>query len=585
MIIHGVFHVTFKKQKNKHMKKNFIYFIILVFIASSFNYLAAERNNASVKLTAEKGKKKIFKRIKAYFRYKDGDYTGALRIYRDIYEGDKDDAKLNFLIGKCYVATQSMDEAISYLQKAIKIKPDIDNSIHFLIGEAYQYLGKLDSAIIEYNAYKSTLSSSQSINDPVTDMLNQAETAKNLMSHPVNVKIKNLGPDINSEYDDGAPQITADGKTIYFTSRRPDTKGGGIDPNTGQYYDDIYFSTWNEDLNKWNPSAPVEGDLNTPGHDAILGISPDGNSIFVYRNIPKVTGSGDIYISTKRADGKWQMPKPLPKPINSSYFEGSCSLSPDGNTLYFVSERKGGYGNADIWRSKRIGKNEWAKPVNLGPKVNTDGDEMSVFIHPDGKTLFFSSNGHKTMGGYDIFMTQMKPDSSWTEPINLGYPINTTKDEKTFTMTADGKRAYITSNQDNGLGGADIYEIDMSKYVYPIKIKGQEQENQTSNVETDLSILKGSVIESSAAQQVEAEIIIKDVLTSVETKLYTNESGDYFITLKGGRDYEITVDKQGYKKYSEQVSLPLEKDKTATLVKLIILEKLPQDNQDNNKKN
>jgi Tol biopolymer transport system component len=557
------------------MKRKLLYIIILVFLAFSFNTMASESQNDTIKSTTAKGKKKPFKKLKAYFRYRDADYNGAIRIYREIYEIDRNDAKLDFLIGKCEVALQNMDQAILFLQNAKKLNPNVDKSLHFLLGEAYQYLGELDGAILEYNIYKSTLKPSRIKNDPVKDLLNQVETAKNLMAHPANVKIKNLGHDINSEYDDGAPQITADGKTLYFTSRRPDTKGGGIDPNTGQYYDDIYSSTWNDEVNKWNPALNVD-ELNTPGHDAVLGISSDGNTIFVYRNVPKVTGSGDIYFSTKKADGKWQTPKPLPKPINSSFFEGSCSISPDGNYIYFVSERNGGYGNGDIWRSKRIGKNLWEKPVNLGPTINTEGDEMSVFMYPDGKTLFFSSNGHNTMGGYDIFMSQMKPDSTWTEPINLGYPINTTKDEKTFTMTADGKKAYITSNKDNGLGGYDIYEVDMSKYVYPMKIEGQEHENNAAKVETDLSILKGSVIESSAAQQVEAEILIRDVLTSATTKLYTNETGDYFMTLKGGRDYEIMVDKAGYKKYSETISLPLDKEKTATLVKLIILEKLPE---------
>jgi Tol biopolymer transport system component len=543
--------------------------------------MATESKNDTTKSTVKSGKKRPFKKMKAYFRYRDGDYNGALRIYREIYVKDKNDAKLDFLIGKCDVTLQNMDQAVSFLSSAKRINPFVNKSLDFLLGEAYQYLGKLDSAIFEYNAYKSTLSSGQLMKDPVNELFNQVETAKDLMAHPVNVKIKNLGHNVNSEYDDGEPQVTADGKTIYFTSRRPDTKGGGIDPNTGLYYDDIYSSTWNDDANDWNPAVNVD-ELNTAGQDAVLGISADGNTIFVYKNVPKVTGSGDIYISTKKADGKWQIPKPLPKPINSSFFEGSCSLSPDGNYLYFVSERNGGYGNGDIWRSKRIGKNAWGKPVNLGPTINTEGDEMSVFLYPDGKTLFFSSNGHNTMGGYDIFMSQMKDDSSWTTPVNLGYPINTTKDEKTFTMTADGKKAYITSNKDGGLGGYDIYEVDMSKYVYPIKIEGQEHGNNAPTVETDLSILKGSVIESSAAQQIEAEILIKDVLTSGVTRLYTNETGDYFMTLKGGRDYEIIVDKPGYKKYSETVSLPVDKDKTATLVKLIILEKLP-DNQNNNK--
>jgi len=548
------------------MRKRFIYLLILVFIASSFDYVAAEKTSDPAKLSIEKGKKKWFKRIKAYFRYKDMDYNGALRIYREIYENDKNNAKLNFLIGRCYVNMNNMDNALLYLQKANKLKPDVDKTLHFFMGEAYQYLGYLDSAITEYYIYESKVLK----NDPVVENLLQAQTAKEMIEHPVKVKIQNLGESINSEFDDGMPAITPDGKTLIFTSRRPETKGAGIDPNTGQYFDDIYISTWNDEKSIWNTAKSAEGDLNTAGHDAILGLSPDGNIIFVYRNIPKVTGSGDIYYSNKRADGKWSSPKTMEKPINSSYFEGSCSLSPDGNLFYFVSERKGGYGNADIWRSKRIGKNLWSKPVNLGPSVNTDGDEMSIFVHPDGKTLFFSSNGHKTMGGYDIYMTQMNPDSSWTEPVNLGYPINTTKNELSFVMTADGKKAYITSNKDNGLGGADIYEIDMTKYTFPIYIDGQASEIK---LQTKLSILKGSVIESSSAQQIEAEITIKSVTTGKEIKISTNETGDYFVTLEGDNEYEIIVNAQGYKKYSAKVTLPFDKEKTYSLVKLIVLEK------------
>jgi len=559
------------------MKKRLIYILILIFVASSFNYVSAEKSNTTLKSSVLKGKTKWFKRVKAYFRYRDEDYNGALRIYREIYDNNKNDAKLNFLIGRCNVQLKDMNDALTYLQKAKKIKPDVDKSLHFLMGEAYQYLGKLDSAIMEYTAYKSGLSAGQLKNDAVVDLLSQAVTAKDMMEHPVSAKIKNIGADVNSEYDDGMPAVSADGKTLIFTSRRPETKGGGVDPNTGLYYDDVYSSTYNDEKKKWNTAEDVAGELNSSGHDAVLGISPDGNTIFVYRNIPKVTGSGDIYYSTKRADGKWSNPKTMGKPINSSFFEGSCSLSPDGNMLFFVSERNGGYGNADIWRSTRIGKNLWAKPVNLGPVINTEGDEMSVFMHPDGKTLFFASNGQKTMGGYDIFMSQMKADSSWTEPVNLGYPINTTKNELTFTITADGKSAYITSNKDNGLGGADIYEIDMSSYDFPLKIEGQT--STATKIETDLSILKGSVIESSAAQQVEAEITIKDVASGKETKVLTNEAGDYFITLKGDREYEITIEKAGYKKYDEKVTLPFDKEKTYTLVKLIVLEKLPVENK------
>jgi hypothetical protein len=245
--------------------------------------------------------------------------------------------------------------------------------------------------------------------------------------------------------------------------------------------------------------------------------------------------------------------------------------------FYFVSERKKGYGNADIWRSKRIDKNIWSKPVNLGPTVNTDGDEMSVFMHPDGKSLFFSSNGHKTMGGYDIYMTQMNPDSTWTKPINIGYPINTTKNELSFVLTADGKKAYITSNKDNGLGGDDIYEIDMENYTFPANIDGQP--TSEIKLETNLSILKGSVIESTTAQQVETEITITDVVSGRETKTSTNETGDYLVTLLGNKEYEITVNAPGYKKYSAKIMLHLDKEKTYTLERLIVLDKLPVENK------
>ncbi|HNW99569.1 MAG TPA: tetratricopeptide repeat protein [Bacteroidales bacterium] len=559
------------------MKKSIFILIFFAFINTAFTSAEATTITKYSESQSPYGKKKNFKKMKAYFRYRDADYNGALRILREIYEKNPADAKTNYMMGKCYVQLQEMDKAISFLNKSISLKADIDNDVHYYLGQAYQYQGKLDSAITEYTTYKSSLKQEKLKYDPVVDLLEQTQTAKNLMAHPVNVTIKNLGAEINSEYDDAMPSITADGKTLIFTSRRPDTKGGAIDPNTGQYYDDIYIATWNDEKNKWSSSEDAEGELNTAGHDACLSISPDGSIIFVYRNIAKVTGSGDIYYSVKRPDGKWSNPKNIDKPINTSFFESSACLSPDGNTLYFISERNGGNGNADIWKSKKLGKNLWAKPENLGPVINTIEDELGVYIHPDGKTLFFTSKGHNSMGGYDVFMSRMNPDSTWSVPVNLGYPINSTKDELSFVLTTDGKKAYISSRKENGLGGADIYEIDMTKYFYPIGIDGKVEENI---VETELSILKGTVIESNSAQQTEAEIVIKDVATGKETKIESDDNGDYFVTLKGNKDYEISVAKEGYKKYSEKVTLPYDKTKTYTLVKLIVLEKLPEEKKE-----
>jgi len=558
--------------KNRSFIAGVLLFWVLLIIIPSYT-------NASVKADR-------WQKIKAWNRYKEGDYHGALRIYRLIYDKNKNDSRINYRIGLCHFALQDMENALVYLDKAVELgiksrkKKDIPpRNVHFVLGQAHHYLGDIDKALYHYGIYQRALKGHKLRTDPVNELMAQCSTAIKMMANPVNVKIMNLGSAINSEYDDGAPSITADGKTLIFTSRRPDTKGGGIDPNTGNYYDDIYISNWNEEKRKWSPAEGAPGNLNTEGHDACLSISPDGQSIFVYRNIEGVTGSGDIFISTLKND-KWSTPKSLPRQINSSFFESSACLSPDGKTLFFVSERPGGYGNADIWTSKKIGRDEWEKPKNLGNIINTEYDELGVFLHPDGKTLFFTSKGHGSMGGYDVFVSRFE-NNMWSKPLNLGYPINTTKDELHFTLTADGRKAYISSRKPQGLGGADIYEIDLTNYEFPIedfqKDTGVIAEIKTKTAfNPEISILKGQVVDSDAGQAMaDVEIFINDAVTDENVvSIVSDELGNYFITLKGDREYLIYVNKNGYKNYLDKISLPLSNEKTFTLVKTIVLERL-----------
>lgn len=554
------------------MKKNLFCLLIFGFLTLSFNYAAAEKNNDTSKVS--KGKY-WYKLIKAKSRAGEGDYNGALRIYRKIYDNNPDDPKINFYMGGCYLKLLEMREAIGYLKVTEKLQPGIDINLHFFLGQAYQYLGKLDSALTEYSKYKALLKEGQLKGNPVNEFLSQIEVARKYMETPVNVIVKNAGGNVNSEYDDGMPSITSEWDQLFFTSRRPDTKGGGVNPETGLYYDDIYVSEWDTVNNKWAVAENNENDLNTAGQDAVACFSSEGNIIYVYRNLGKSTGSGDIYYSKKRPDGKWGKPRAFGKPVNSTYYEGSCSISPDGKTIYFVSERKGGFGNADIWTSTKIDKKTWSKPVNLGAVINSENDEMNVFLHSDGKTLFFATNGYKTMGGYDIFMTQLNDDGSWKQPLNLCYPINTSKDEKTFTMTSGGEKAYITSNREKGYGGSDIYEIDLSSYEFPYQ--PGESRIPVSKADPNMPVFKGSVMESNAAQPLNAEISIKDLVSGKITKTLTNEEGEYYITLKGNREYEISVEKAGYKKFSEKIKMPYDKDKILTLVKLIVLDKISEE--------
>lgn len=485
-------------------------------------------------------------------RFKVEDYGAAQRMYRELYKDHADDALLNLRLGKAQVMMKNMDQGIESLEKAQKLLPTIDPEVHLYLGKAHQYLGRLDKAIAEYQKYIASLIKQKDRNDnPAIGYLAQVKTAKELMSKPVDVKITNMGEVINSQYTDAAPCITGDRKTFLFTSRRPDTQGGGVDYNTGNYFDDIYISEFDEKTKTWSSAVSAEG-LNSPGFDASMSISPDGMNVLIYRNMPGVTKSGDIYTSKMGANGKWSAPKPLPEPINSSFFEGSACYTPDGKTIYFVSERKGGHGNADIWKSTQISAEEWSKPENLGPVINSVEDEISVFLHPDGKTLFFASRGHNSMGGLDIFMSTLDTAKKWSKPINLGYPINTTKDEIHFTLTADGRKAYISSTREEGLGDVDIYEINMRDY----KVPNVAQNMDVSAFTNKLSIISGNVLVG-ANKLANAKIVIVNTKTKQEVaSLLSGETGDYFITLPGNTEYELRITKEGYQELVEKVNLP-----------------------------
>ncbi|NVO03360.1 MAG: PD40 domain-containing protein [Bacteroidetes bacterium] len=562
------------------MKYIRIFLILVIFSSLSISSSFAVNSSKFTTELKDKDKFKI-KKAEAWLKYQNHDYNGALRIYRDLYETHANDAELNFLIGRCHLELQSMEQAIKYFDAAKKIDAKVNSELSLMLGKAYQFLGDIEKAIEQYTEYKNSLPEKQQIKDGVNEFLNQCVYAKDMMSKPVDVTIKNMGKEINSEFDDAIPSISADGKTFIFTSRRPDTKGAGIDPNTGNYFDDIYISNWNDESNSWSVADNAEGDLNTEGHDACLSISPDGNSIFVYRNIEGVTGSGDIYISNKRNDDKWSSPKTIGKPVNSTYFESSACITADGKTVYFISERQGGSGNADIWKSTKIDKDLWGKPENLGPVINTIEDELGVFIHPDGKTLFFTSKGHKNMGGYDVFMSTYE-NGKWSEPANLGYPINTTKDETHFVLSTDGKKGYVSSRKDNGMGGIDIYEIDMSRYVYPTTTENIVSSTTKDTVSVkqafkpELSILKGNILDSETGQRIEADVDIVDVATGIKQSISTNEQGEYFVTLTGNKEYNVLVGKNGYKKYEKKVMLPLDSKKTFILSQAIVLEKVKE---------
>jgi hypothetical protein len=497
-----------------------------------------------------------------------GQFIGALNIYKEVLQKNPEDGSVLYYVGKCQFELKKYDEAVITLKKAVTINKLEKPESHLLIGKIYLTQGKIDEALVEFNDYKSASNSKQAAEEEVDVYINHCNNAKTLMASPIDVKIENLGTAINTKFADKTPCISADGRKLVFTSRRPETTDSPMDvEGDGSYFEDIYISNWDTINKKWADAETVPGNVNTDAHDACTSISPDGKQIYIYKNDirdPESRG-GDIFVS-KVVSNKWKTPEPMGKPINTSFWEGGACISPDGKTLYFISERKGGFGHADIWMVTRLSKTEWGKPINLGAEVNSEFDEVGVFLAPDGKTLFFSSNCKASMGSYDVFKTIFE-GTKWTKPVNIGYPINTVNSDGPLVASADAKTAYIASDRAGGLGGSDIYKIDLSNY-------GIFEKDGKKKTNDGLSILKGIVrdgFEGSGISSVDIKIM--DDAGTLIASTVTNDNGEYFITLKGGITYTLKVSKKGYKVAEEKVDLKIGKNDTFSLEKQIMISK------------
>jgi Tol biopolymer transport system component len=497
-----------------------------------------------------------------------GQYIGALNIYKEVLQKNPDDASVLYYVGYCQFELKKFDQATENLKKAIATNKDVKPETHLVLGKIYLADEKIDDALASFNTYKTSVNSKTAETEDVDVYIAHCNNAKALMASPRDIKVSNLGEAINSKYDDQSPCMSADGRKLVFNTRRPETTDSPVDvEGDGKFFQDIYISTWDTINKRWNTSEDVPGNVNTPAHDACTSISPDGKQIFIYKNDVNDNESrgGDVFVS-KIVNNKWKTPESIGKPINSTYWEGGACISPDGKTLYFISERKGGYGRADIWMVKRISKTEWGKPENLGADINSEFDEVGVFLAPDGKTLFFSSNGKGSMGSYDVFKTTFE-GNKWTKPVNLGFPINTVHKDGPLVISTDAQTAYFASERKGGLGESDIYSADLSNYSL-LEKDGVKKTN------SGLSILKGTVrdaFEGSGLASVDVQIL--DATNSVVASTLTNENGEYFITLKGDVTYTVKVAKKGYKTAEEKVDLKVGKTDTYSLEKQIMLTK------------
>lgn len=413
-------------------------------------------------------------------------WSKSIDAWIGVLQIDPSNANVNYKLGYCYMQTANDKKAaLPYLEVATservaKKYDPFDPKESKAPVEAFYYLGKsqhldyqLDKAIESFSTFQSKVSKKHYMHRLAERQIEMCNNAKYQISHDQNYLISNVGPVINEETNDYSPVISLDESSMFFTSRRlrnDSTNEDVIDTETGEFYEDIYVS-YKDKTGAW--MEPELLNINTDGHAATISTSPDGQTLYIYYD---EKGDGQIWKSVLFGE-TWSEPEMMGSDINSDAWETHITVSADEQTLYYVSNREGGFGGRDIYRCVKLPTGEWSKSLNVGAALNTEWEEDSPFLSADGKTLYFASQGHNSMGGFDIFYSTLGDDGEWSKPVNIGYPLNTVEDDLFFAPAANSKRAYYSSQKEGGYGLKDIYVVDMPD----------------SPVEADLAVLKGFI--------------------------------------------------------------------------------------------
>ncbi len=465
----------------------------------------------------------------AEFYFSEKNYTRALPLFLIIDEAHPEEHYFKYMAGQCCISIDLERK------NAIKYLTDIENTenayikrnIFLYLGKAYHINNEYERAIDYFNKQ---LAVTTSVADQllIKQYIEQCKNGEKILKDKIVLEVHNIGSEINSSASEYVPLITSDGSVIIFTYRGSRSLGGLMDYKLkadldGIYYEDIFIS--NNVGGHWLYPTGIADNINTKGHDASIAFSSDGQTLFIFKSTPK--DNGDIFVS-KLVGDLWSDPVRLGKNINTEFWEGSCSLSSDEMTLYFSSERPGGIGGKDLWVSQWE-NGDWGVPKNLGPSINTPYNDDAPFIHPDGVTLFFSSEGHNSMGGYDIMFSKFQKDDTWSTPENIGMPINSAGDERYYVLSADGESGFFSSDREGGFGEQDIYRV-------------------TPAIEGDpppLALLLGTVMMDD--KPIGATINVKNITTGVDGRKHNANSltGKYLLALTPGNDYKIAIEVEG----------------------------------------
>ena len=477
------------------------------------------------------------KAVKAYHtgydKYARRQYAAAVSELNNAVRIDANFIEAHMLIAECYLETNDRQKAKASFLRVVNINPDFFPPVYFSLAEMEFESGEYDVAIQYLEKFLTYSRQRPAVVAKSEKLLQNSRFAAIAIKNPVPFHPENLGLDF--EYDQYWPSLSVDEQTLVFTALIP--KNSNHPAVVGNRHEDFFISEFSN--GKWTKPENLGSPLNTPDNEAAQTITADATQMFFTANNRKDgKGSFDIYHSVK-SNGVWTPPRNLDEPVNTPAWETQPSISADGRTLYFVSTRGGGKGGSDIWTSTLDDNGKWCKPVNI-EEINTSGDESSPFIHPDGRTLYFASDGWPGMGGFDLFVTRKDSSGKWSTPVNLGYPINSRHNEQGMIVNARGDRAYYSSDR----GDKHIRQL----YTFELYPEARPK---------PVSYMKGKIYDARNYTPLKVLFELIDLSSSenVVSAYSDSISGEFLVCIPSGKDYALNIKCKGYLFFSENFTM------------------------------
>lgn len=519
------------------LSKKLTLLLSLVFVCVLFPCCRAQTGTFS---TSDKKAESLYR--DGFSAYVNRDYETALKHTEKAVERDPNFREALLLLGDIHSATGKYEKAVEAYQRSYAVDPQRSAKALVLMAGAEGALGRYGDAEKHYREYLNYAKDPQTI-ALTRQNIEICAIADSLVKHPIAFNPQNLGPEINTAEGEYAPTIRTDGQVLIFTRRGMFANRSPSCPTPNGQTEEFFMAQKNGP--GWNKAVNMGQPLNTGCNEGAESISADGQLMFFAAAGREVNGrvyeTLDLYW-TRRKGTSWETPRNMGGTVNSGARETQPCISSDGKTLYFVSTRPGGYGGSDIYSSTLNDGGSWSKPENLGPTINTPGEEFSPFIHPDNQTLYFSSDHWPGLGNFDLFYSRRGANGKFRKPVNMGSPLNTPDDEYSLIVSADGKTGYFASTTlKGGYGDYDLYAFELPESARPVLV----------------TYMKGTVTDASDKKPLEARFELIDLKTGevVVKSMSDRESGEFLVSIPANRDYALNVSKNGYLFHSENFSL------------------------------